>query len=243
METLYSYDALERRIGTTDPRTGTSRSHYNTKGQVDYTEDAATNRTTYAYDVDVGRKTAVTNALGETTLYAYNNRGQITTVGGSSQYPVEYDYDDLGRMTDLYTLRGATNGWNRTQWLYDGASGLITNKLYADNDGPSYTYTPDGKLAARAWARGITTTYSYDSAGGLTNTVYSDDTPSISIDYNRLGQKTQVIDASGTNTFAYSDSLLLTNVAHGFKLAVSVLVESFEAERFPVTASVGNAQL
>jgi len=29
--------------------------------------------------------------------------------------------------------------------------------------------------------------------------------------YNRLGQKTQVIDASGTNTFACSDPLQLTN--------------------------------
>jgi hypothetical protein len=41
-----------------------------------------------------------------------------------------------------------------TLWLRDEATGLVTNKVYADGKGPSYTYTPDGKLATRTWARG-----------------------------------------------------------------------------------------
>ena len=40
----------------------------------------------------------------------------------------------------------------------------MTNKLYSDGKGPSYTYTPDGKLARRTWARGIVTEYTYDNA-------------------------------------------------------------------------------
>ena len=39
------------------------------------------------------------------------------------------------------------------------ATGLVTNKVYADGKGPKYTYTPDGKLATRTWARGTVTTY------------------------------------------------------------------------------------
>jgi len=223
-ETLYSYDALERRIGQFQvsgftsqvSRTVGSFTHYNTTGQIDWTMDAASNKTWFAYDPNSGLKVAETNALNETTLYDYNDRGQVTSVGGSSQYPVEYNYDDFGRMSDLYTLRGATNGWDRTQWLYDNATGLVINKLYADNKGPSYTYTPDGKLATRTWARlygsaPVATHYSYDALGSLTNTVYSDGTPSVSIAYNRLGQKMQVIDASGTNTFAYNSFMQLTN--------------------------------
>jgi len=222
--TAYQYDSLTRLIGKFQVSSFTSQVsrtvgatiHYNNKGQVDWQEDAASNRTWFAYDSGTGLKTAVTNALGQTTLYEYNDRGDIAVVGGSSQYPVEYGYDDVGRMTDLYTLRGATNGWDRTQWLYDQATGLVTNKLHADGHGPSYSYTPDGKLATRTWARMVgssrlATHYYYDSIGQLTNTVYSDGTPSIAIAYNRLGQKTQVIDASGTNTFAYSDMLQLTN--------------------------------
>ena len=44
-----------------------------------------------------------------------------------------------------------------TTWLYDIASGSMTNKVYADGKGPTYSYTPDGKLSQRTWARGITT--------------------------------------------------------------------------------------
>ena len=72
-----------------------------------------------------------------------------------------------------------------TRWLRDEATGLVTNKVYADGNGPRYAYTPDGKLATRTWARGIVTTYSYDDNGALTNTVYSDGTPTISLAYNR----------------------------------------------------------
>jgi len=145
-------------------------------------------------------------------LESYNTRGQITVVGGSSQYLIEYSYDEYGRRIALYTLRGATNGWDITRWYYDEGTGLLTHKVYADGNGPSYTYTSYGKLETRNWARGVTTAYSYDPAGSLTNTTYSDGTPSVSISYNRLGQKTQVVDASGTNTFAYdSGTLALTN--------------------------------
>ncbi len=228
VETLYSYDTLERRTGITDPRAGIATVHYNDKNQIDYTEDAATNQTIYAYDFGTALQSAIINALGETTLYSYNDRGQATVIDGSAQYPLRMNYDGHGLMTDLYTLRGATNGWDRTQWLYDPSTGLVTNKLYADGNGPSYTYTPSGKLATRTWARGITTTYSYDSAGSLTNTVYSDNTPSISVAYNRLGQKTQVIDASGTNTFTYNSLLQLTNEVNvGQASSLSRLHDSF----------------
>ena len=45
----------------------------------------------------------------------------------------------------------------------------VTNKVYADGAGPSYTYSPEGRLARRAWARGVTTDYAYDALGQMTN--------------------------------------------------------------------------
>ena len=47
------------------------------------------------------------------------------------------------------------------------ATGLVTQKLYADGRGPCYTYTDDGNLATRTWARGVTTSYAYDAWGTL----------------------------------------------------------------------------
>jgi YD repeat-containing protein len=110
-----------------------------------------------------------------------------------------------------------------TKWLYDEPTGLLTNKVYDDGTGPTYTYYPNGQLCTRTWARGIVATYTYNIFGELVSTTYSDDTPSISNTYNRLGQKTQVIQSTAadqrittyeydTNTFALlSESINGTN--------------------------------
>ena len=54
-----------------------------------------------------------------------------------------------------------------TLWHYDLPTCLLTGKTYADGLGPTYTYTPDGKLSTRTWARGVTTTYAYTNGSSL----------------------------------------------------------------------------
>jgi len=217
----YGYDALGRRIATTDPRTGTSLTHYNTKGQVDWVEDAATNRTTFVYEESTGKLISTTDALTNTTHQAYSVEGQLIATWGAT-YPVAYEYDAYDRMSSMYTLRdtGVTinnyddfvansTAFDKTSWFYEPATGLLTNKLYADGKGTSYTYTPDGKLATRTWARGITTTYNYDTCcGSLTNISYSDNTPSVSYTYDRLGRQVTITDALSTRTNVYDASTL-----------------------------------
>jgi len=222
LEYTYTYDDLGRRIGTTDPRIGESTTHYNAKGQVDYTEDAATNRTIYVYDAATGRRTSVTNALGEATLSHYSLEGQLLGTYGNT-YPVFYEYDSYDRMSAMYTLRDTNivvnsyssfmnnkSLFDRTSWLYDEATGLLTNKVYEDGKGPSYTYYPNGQLHTRTWARGITTTYGYDFvSGSMTNIIYSDSTtPSVDFAYDRLGRQKTITDAQGVKAFGY-DSLTL----------------------------------
>jgi len=86
-----------------------------------------------------------------------------------------------------------------------------TNKVYTDGKGPKYGYTQDGKLAQRIWARGIVTDYSYDGWGSLTNTVYSDGTPTVTLFYDAMGRQTNAVDAAGVTTFGYDDFGSLTN--------------------------------
>jgi YD repeat-containing protein len=108
-------------------------------------------------------------------------------------------------MTAMYTYRGTNrinhgiscfriylSDFDKTSWFYDPATGLLEQKLYADGHGPAYTYTADGKLATRTWARGITTTYEYDALGQLESVTYSDDTPSVTYTYDRLGRQKTV---------------------------------------------------
>ena len=104
-------------------------------------------------------------------------------------------------MTSMYTYRGSgeiatqsqienlKSQMDRTRWLYDEPTGLLTNKVYTDGKGPSYTYTPDGKLATRTWARGVSTTYAYNGSGLLLSVDYSDTTPDVAYTYDRLGRQ------------------------------------------------------
>jgi RHS repeat-associated protein len=212
-----AYDSLGRQIATTDGRGNTRHVEYNSFGQRSASIDALGNRTSYAYD-QFGNLASVADPLGNATVYEYDLRGHKTYEGGAT-YPVRYTYDIFGNKTTMTTYRDESVGrgdptalqGDVTTWLYDIASGSMTNKVYADGKGPTYSYTPDGKLSQRIWARGIVTDYSYDAWGSLTNTVYSDGTPTISLSYDALGRQIEAHDAAGVTTFAYDSFGSLTN--------------------------------
>ncbi|MDZ4199220.1 MAG: RHS repeat-associated core domain-containing protein, partial [Kiritimatiellia bacterium] len=189
---------------------------YDSLGRVAWVEDGATNRTSFAYD-SIGRRIAVTNALGQVTHTAYDLEDRVIATWGAT-YPVAYEFDSFGRMTAMATTRddtsdfstlavqlaagqsimsiGSTWSLDTTQWLYDEPTGALTNKLYSDGKGPSYTYTADGKLETRNWARGVTTTYTYDdccAGGSLKSVVYSDGTPGFTNTHDRLGRVVTVL--------------------------------------------------
>ncbi|MEI7881517.1 MAG: RHS repeat-associated core domain-containing protein, partial [bacterium] len=226
IKTIYTQDALGRQIsalqgGSGALRTVGSYTAYDALGRVESTMDAASNMTVFTYDF-AGRRSQVTDALSNSTYTAYDPQGRVLATWGAT-YPVAYEYDDFGRMTAMYTYRGASaitscsaitnlkSAMDRTTWSYDLAIGLLTNKLYSDGHGPSYTYTPDGKLATRTWVRGVVTAYNYDGLGQLTNISYSDNTPAVAFTYNRLGQQDTITDGTGTRLFSYTDAFQLAS--------------------------------
>ena len=207
-----AYDSLGRAIANTDGRGNTRQTEYNSFGQRFASIEAIGNRTTYAYD-QFGNLSSVTDPLGNATVYEYDLRGRKTYEGGAT-YPVRYTYDVFGNKTTMMTYRNESLGPDSgdvTTWLYDIASGCMTNKVYADGKGPSYSYMPDGKLSVRTWARGIVTDYAYDGWNNLTNTVYSDNTPTVSLVYDVFGRQTEARDAAGITTFRYDSFVSLTN--------------------------------
>jgi len=205
----YTYDGFGRQVSATDGRGNTSLTVYNDLGQVAYTVDAAGNRTSYAYD-GLGRKIAVTDPLTNTTHIAYDSAGNVTAQWGAV-YPVAYEYDTAGRMTALSTTRDGET-WDTTRWLYDHATGLVTNKVYADGSRIGYTHTPDGKPLRTTWARGVWKENAYDALGQLANVSYSDATPDVSLTRNAFGTVTNAADASGfVHGFAVNDRQSVTN--------------------------------
>ena len=256
--TTYGYDALMRQIkvesrsGANNERLTGTYTHYNVVGQVDYTEDAYGSRTVYGYEPGTGRRISTTQTppassmLPPSSVYTAFDAGNRTLATWGATYPVAYEYDSAGRMIAMYTYRGTNaiasysdivslkSEMDRTQWLYDQATGLITNKLYADGKGPSYSYNALGQLSARTWARlgstgqQLLTSYAYDNFGSLTNTAYSDDTPSVSFIFNALGQMKSVTDASGTRTLDYAADGQMIAEALAFNTSLFTLHEKFD---------------
>gem|GEM_PF-1287442 len=222
----YDYDALGRRTGFTDPRTGKASIHYDPAGRVDYVEDAAGNRTWFGYDPATGRKAWEKNALDKYTRYQYNDRDQVTHIWGEATYPVSYEYDDYGQRTRMYTYQGGSDWTSETWpaetgtadvtiWHYNEATGLLTTKEDAAGRKVSYTYTTSNQLRTRTWARtesgsSLVTTYVCDpSTAELTDIDYSDATTDVSFGYDRLGRQGSITDAVGSRNFSYTDALQL----------------------------------
>ena len=226
LTTTFSYDALGRRIGENDPRTGQTVLAYYASGagkigKLQSVTDPAGNAVTYDYSATTGDKISVKNALGKYTYFTYDDRGQELRTWGDADYPTEKTYDVVGHVTQLKTFRGGS-GWaaanwpadtgtaDVTAWNYDAATGVLNSKTFADGNAVSYAYTVDGKLSARTWARqnngqALTTNYAYSATTGeLTGVTYSDGTPALAYTYNRLGKIATVADAVGTRTFAYN---------------------------------------
>ena len=236
LTTTYTYDALGRLIGVTDPRTGTFTVSYYTVGagkigKRHIVTNAAGNTTTYDYDSSTGRKISECNALGKFSRFAYNSYGQVTKVWGESEYPLEFAYDQMGRKIGQTTYRNTAVNFagttfpsvtgDVTTWTYDESSGLVTSKKDAKGKSVSYTYSPDGKLLTRTWARGITTTYSYDAATGeFLKADYSDATQDIERTYNRMGNLASVRDAAGARTFTYDENFNLAGETLGDRTLV-----------------------
>src|SRR4029077_17921858 len=134
--------------------------------------------------------------------------GLLTNTFGRRTYPVAYTYDVQGRVNTMKTWQNfsGNSGTATTTWNYDSYRGFLSNKRYADNTGPNYTYTAAGRLATRVWARGITTTYSYNAAGDLSASSYSDSPPAVNYSFDRRGRQTSIVQGSITTSRSYDNA-------------------------------------
>lgn len=245
----FGYDALGRPKTSTDPRTGTSTTTYVAGTSLVATVTDANNVTqaTYAYEDETGRVSSIVNALNKVGYFSYTTRGEKFREWGQTTTPVEYSYDDLGRMKTMKTFRGGV-GWTDdewpgtggnagaspgtadiTTWNYNPSSGLLTSKTDAANKSVDYTYTNAGQIYTRKWVRiqsgsdRVTATYAYSpTTGELTGVDYTGTTPDLGYTYNRLGKIATVSDATGTRTFNY-------NLDETLELESEVLPAYFES--------------
>jgi RHS repeat-associated protein len=217
----HAYDALARRIQSSDPRAGTNAWEYSETGLLERHADVFGQETEYAYDAD-GRLILTTDPLGKQTRHAYDAHGRVTNTWGSAAYPTWMEYDAFGRLHKLHTYRsGAGFGgasWpdpgpgDVTTWNYDVDTGLLTSKVDAATNAVTYTYDHFSRLKTRTWAREkpgggpLVTTYNYWTTGELGSINYNDDTPMIQYQLFRDGEVWVISDELGVRGFVRSDT-------------------------------------
>jgi RHS repeat-associated protein len=191
----YDYNSLHQLTGDTT-MSGTASNSYSDGDNL-----TALNGTTLAYD-NAGQLVSATPATGPTTTFAYNDRGDQTSV---------------------------TTGTAITAMVYDAADNMTT---YTPASGPATSYTYDGTgLRSTAATGSMTTTYTYDITAGIsrlltdgtTDYVYGlggspiEQVSSAGTQYllqDQLGSTRVITDGSGTVTGTYSYDAWGNQTAH-----------------------------
>jgi len=213
-ETAFTYDAAGNQVSMTTPSPAAPASG---SGWLD------TVITRYAYDgadrlcrvlENAGTDlqsltdpcaTAVTGTTSSdlSTVYEYDEAGNLTDMTDASGEDQSYTYDRMGRMTSR------TDGLDGTiTWAHDERGNRLTqsDRERAPAISVTWAYDPADRVTSRT-ADSATVDYTYDDIGGL----ISADGPSgeIAITRNRLGDPTLVEPDDGSTDTTYGYGLMV----------------------------------
>lgn len=156
----YQYDAADRLISVTYPD-GTSE-HYTYK-RLDLVSWTNRSNRTWTYTYDAGRRlVSVTMPDGTFQSFARNGQGQLTALTDARGHVTRYAYDIQGRLTSKAYADGKGITLN-----YDPSVSLLTSRVDALEQTTTYTYEVDNLLRSVAYPGAINptpgVTYVWDS--------------------------------------------------------------------------------
>jgi RHS repeat-associated protein len=212
-----TYDANGRKTSATDANGNTTRYETNAQGQVIKTIDALGYVTTYAYGGSAGcsscsggvdKLTALTDANGHTTVFAYDVLGRLSEETDPLGNIISYSYDareNLAAKTDA-------NG-NTIRYSYD-ALGRLVKKSYPDGNEETFSYDARGNILT-AGNTDATYTFIYDGSGRATS-VTDGKGRVIQYEYDNAGRKTKMVAPNGKALrYEYDAAGRLTTLRNG----------------------------
>ena len=175
---------------------------------------------------------STTDALGNTTAFAYDGADNLTSVTFADGTSFAYEYDRVGNLISQTDALG-----NVTAFEYDAlrqlvkttypdgseatgsydASGNLISTTDADGNTATAAYDAVGNLVAVTDALGNTTAYEYDKTGQLTAETLANGGKT-HYNYDNMGRVTSIVTATGeTTSYTYdaADNILTVTAPDG----------------------------
>jgi RHS repeat-associated protein len=239
--TKYEYDTHGNRSAEIDPLTNKRTWEYNEDSQETATVSPKGNVTggkpaefTTKIERDAqGRPLKIEDPLKHTTKYTYDGDGNVKTVTDGNSHTTTYTYNGDNQPTKVEAPNKAV-----TETEYDGA-GQVVSQMDSNKNVTKYTRNPveevtevtdplsrvtkktydaAGNLKTLEDPAKRTTTYKYDAANRLTEVSYSSGKPAtVTYEYDKDGDRTKMIDGTGTTKYTYDQLDRLTESENGHK--------------------------
>ncbi len=237
----YEYDSKGDRTAEIDPEGNKRTWEYNEDSQETATvsprgnvkEAEASKFTTKIERNARGWPVKITDPLGHTTEYKYDADGNVEKMTDGNKHKTTYTYDADNELTKTEEPNKAV-----TETEYDNA-GQVIAQIDGNKHKTKYTRNaleevteetnPLGHVATKEY-NGVgnlikltdptkrTTTYTYDADDHLVEVSYSSgNPPTATYEYNEDGQRTKMIDGTGTTTYTYDQLGRLTEAENGHK--------------------------
>jgi RHS repeat-associated protein len=205
---LFTFDAAGQLVRASVPGQVAAGFSYDARGNVTGAVDPLGNRIGLNYDATFSQLNRLQDALGNTTVYGVDARGNVMGTTYADGTTEKYVYDAQGNLTqDVNRRNQAIN------YTYD-TRGLLTRKDLPDGTHTDYTYDAEGYLLTATDSRG-TIVMAYDGAHRMTKITYPDGR-SLAFTYDAAGHRTSSVDQSGFATnYRYDEAGRLVETTDG----------------------------
>lgn len=216
--TSYSYDAINRNTAITFANGLSLQYGYDAVGRMIESKDRSGNEFHYDYDA-MGRLLSKTYPDGTHDKYTYDAIGQMLTAINKDA-TVTFTYDQVGRILSE-TLNDKV-----TSYSYDIATGKrilnypsgmkvveqlnprdqIAAIFQNGEEVVTMEYNVSGQKTAQTYANGITTNYSYNENGWLSQIADNKQVLNLQMDYDAIGniiKRRDLINEEQTETYGY----------------------------------------
>ncbi|HEX8501128.1 MAG TPA: hypothetical protein VF659_11115, partial [Pyrinomonadaceae bacterium] len=238
---LFTYDAMGRLSARTNPteidgnwnpygddaagwRSTTQTYDWQGRPRVTTNSDGTTRDITYDGCGCAGSQTETqTDEVGRRRRLIHDVLGrlwqtELLNTDGSVYRRMTNTYDPLDHVTRIDDVAVASGVTQVTLMTYDGHGRLKTRKLPEATSPVTFNYISDDTLASEVDGRGAVTTYAYNGRHLQTSasSSYGGSTVSRSFQYDAAGNRTQMNDGQGWQTYTYDTTSRLTSESRYF---------------------------